>query len=84
LHEIFLSKTVGDHFSPGPIPPKKKMVTNNFGKRDFMQPTGRLNMHSWGGREWGAGGTGYFLFFFQCAIFSVFQELKSQKMENDF
>jgi hypothetical protein len=23
-----------------------KMLTNNFGNRNFMQPMGRLNMHS--------------------------------------
>jgi len=53
---------MGHHFPPGLIPPRQKMVTNNFGTRDFMQPMGRLNMHSWGGWEWGEGG--YFLFFF--------------------
>jgi len=64
LQEIFLSKTAGDHFPPRLIPPKQKTVTNNLGKKDFTQPTGRLNMHSQGGSEWGAGGAGYFLFFF--------------------
>jgi hypothetical protein len=60
LHEIFLSKTAGDHF-----PPEQKLVTNNFGKRDFMQPRERFNMHSWGARDWGAGGgVGYFWFVF--------------------
>jgi hypothetical protein len=34
------------------------MVRNSFGKRDFMQPTGRLNMHPPGGEK------GYFFVFF--------------------
>jgi hypothetical protein len=47
------------------------MVTNSFGNRNFMQPMGRLSMHSncldffafkfWGGGR--GGGVGCFFFF---------------------
>jgi hypothetical protein len=47
------------------------MVTNSFGNRNFMQPMGRLSMHSncldffafkfWGGGRGGGGGG--FVFF---------------------
>ncbi len=58
LHEISLSKTAGHHFPPGQILPKQKMVRNSCGKRDFMQPMGRLNMHS----------RGVFFVFLRCSI----------------
>jgi hypothetical protein len=47
------------------------MVTNSFGKRNFMQPMGRLNMHSWGGWVGASGekgGGGLFFVFLPCSI----------------
>jgi hypothetical protein len=39
------------------------MVTNSFGNKSFMQPTRRLNIHSWGVQFfffWGGGWAGFF------------------------
>ncbi len=47
-------------FRPGLIPSRQKTMTKSFGKRDFMQPKGRVNMHS--------GGGGDLIVFFPCSI----------------
>ncbi len=52
------------------------MVTNSFGNRNFMQPTGRLSMHSkcldfFSFKFWGRGVEGFFSFSFAPFKFPV-------------
>ncbi len=49
------------------------MVTNSFGNRNFMQPMGRLSMHSWWALVfsfWGEVGWELFFVFLPCSISS--------------
>jgi hypothetical protein len=72
LERIPPTNYYGSHYVPESLTQplaQAKMVTNNFGNRNFMQSMGRLSMHSWWALVFsvlGAGG-GYLLFFLPCS-----------------